>query len=67
MVRIRNGNAAVKVMLLLVGKTSSSVVGDLVSKSSKHVNSQHNKPIWNDLQSCGGVHKTARQFCLKII
>lgn len=29
------------------------------SVSSKHINSQHDAPIWNDLQSGGGVHNTA--------
>lgn len=62
MVKIRNGNANFKLMLLLIGTNSNpSAVEGVVSKSSKHLNSQHNKPIWKDLQS-GGVHNTARQF-----
>lgn len=31
--------------------------------SSRQMNSQHDEPIWNDLQSGGGVHNTARHCC----
>lgn len=46
MVKIRNGNVSFKLMLLLIGTNSNpSAVEGVVSKSSKHLNSQHNKPI----------------------
>lgn len=32
--------------------------------SSKHMNSQQDEPIWKDLQSGGGVQRTARQACV---
>lgn len=38
----------------------SEVVDDPPNVSSKQRNSQQLEPIWKDLQSGGGVHKTAR-------
>lgn len=35
--------------------------------SSRQMNSQHDEPIWNDLQSGGGVHRTARHCWKKFI
>lgn len=33
--------------------------------SSRQINSQQDEPIWNDLQSGGGVQRTARHACKK--
>lgn len=41
----------------------SDDVDELPKVSSRHINSQQDDPIWNDLQSVGGVHNTARHAC----
>lgn len=56
----------VAVMPVTVSLIAMSDVDEPPNVSSRQLNSQHDAPIWNDLQSVGGVHRTALQACSEL-
>lgn len=61
MTKKRNVSETVAVMPVAISQIPMSEDVDAPTNvSSRQINSQHDEPIWKDLQSGGGVQRTAR-------